>query len=150
MNILTKCFKHTPDSCAKYIQLEEINYKEEKFNILQYSFYSDNRKIVYKKIPNITITDHSILFHNIEIYFEYLLRFFEIDARSVGIKCIGTIDIDNKIFKLKDEYMLTLIIFPCLDIKKKFMDKLFEQIKLYKIKNIYNKNILEFKTFKTN
>lgn len=157
IDIITKCFKH-PDSNfsnnksdkTKYVELEEINYKEEKFSILQYTFYFNNKKITFNNISNITITEHSILFQNIEIYFEYLLRFFDVDKRSVGIKCIGTIDTENKFFKLQDTYMLTLIIFPSVDIKKKFMIKLFEQIKLYKHKDIYDKSILKYNVFLTN
>ena len=130
-----------------YSELKEVKNEPVAYSLLDCTYKSNNMQITKPEECKIKINRDSIELKNDKVKYDYISHFTKLSNRSVGILMFTKINGDYKMIK-NDSLSIIIVKFTSNNTRQSFINTVFEQIKLYKSYDLYDKSVYDFKIFK--
>jgi len=134
----------------KYIPLQNLSCENNEYNIRGCFIYCFKKRNLCK-ITNLKFiklsNDSIILGENEKLKYDYILNITTLNEHVLKINFMGNMNIHDGKLNNADN-LITILIYFVDEKSHEFSDELLKSIKKYKKLNIFDKNVLKFKTFK--
>jgi len=141
-NIFSCISKHNNLSNISYVETKEQSTNE--FGIIK--FIISNNTTINKTINDetiVSITFNSLKFYKYEIPFEFIYRFIILSKNRIAILLFGNVN-SNLTLHLCDNKCVIIFELDNIDSYKTFINSFKARILLYKMKNNWNKSVLNY------